>query len=127
MSSVDLTRTLSAPRLHRERPRARNVREAILSITALAVVLGIGFMLIKAPLESGPVARDGNITTATIRLAPDRTEHCRHLMFDNRTGAFQDAGTMFCGAASEPPPQTAVGGAISGAHLGRIRDSFRSR
>jgi hypothetical protein len=131
MSSAGLTRALSAPRLHRERLRARHVREAILSVTALAVLFGIGVLLFKTPAEP-PSARlvrsfdtETTTATATIRLSQGRDEQCRQLVFDNRTGSIQDAGAMFCGAASEPPPKTAVGGAISGNHLGRIRDSFR--
>ena len=128
MSSVGLTRTLSAARLHRDRPRARHVREAILSAAALFIVLGVGFMLVKTPQSDRPApSARGVDATATIRMAPDRTEHCRELLFNNQTGSIHDSGLQFCGAAAAPPPNTAVGGAISGAHIGRIRDSFRSR
>jgi hypothetical protein len=127
MSSVGLTRTLSAARLHRDQPRAKHVREAILAAVALFVVLGIGVMLVKTPVQTSPPSARGADATATIRLSPDRTEHCRELLFNNQTGSIHDAGSQFCGAAAAPPPSTAVGGAISGAHIGRIRDSFRSR
>jgi|SRR5215468_4365398 len=127
MSSVGLTRTFSAARLHRDRPRAKHVREAFLAATALFVVLGVGFMLVKTPQpDQTPIARSAD-ANATIRLLPDRTEHCRELLFNNQTGSILEAGLQFCGAAAAPPSNTAVGGAISGAHIGRIRDSFRGR
>jgi hypothetical protein len=127
MSSVGLTRTLSAARLHRERPRATHVREAFLAAAALFIVLGFGIMLVKTP-QSEPLTSARSVdATATIRMSPDRNEHCRELLFNNQTGSIQDAGLQFCGAPAAPPPNTAVGGTISGAHLGRIRDSFRSR
>ena len=131
MSTVGLTRTLPTPPRPRERPRARHVREAILSGVALLLVFGVGFLLIKAqePVEAVKAAtpREAVLTTATIRLAPNRHDHCQQLLFDNRTGSIHDAGPAFCGVAPVPPPNTAVGGAITGDHLGRIRDSFRSR
>jgi hypothetical protein len=130
MSSVDLTRTLSAPRHHRARQRARHVREALLSIVALAAVFAVGLMLLGTynPFKSTPTARpgQGETTTATITLAPDRSERCKRLLFDNRSGAFQDAGTANC-AATALPPDVAEGGGPSTAHLDRIRESFRGR
>jgi hypothetical protein len=132
MSNADLTRTLSAPRQHRERLRARHVREALLSIVALAVVFAVGIMLLGAhnPFQSTPTAARpgrGETTTATITLAPDRGERCKRLLFDNRSGAFQDAGTAHCGANAPPADMAEGGGGPSAAHLDRIRESFRAR
>jgi hypothetical protein len=129
MTNTGLTRTLSAPRHHRERLRAKHVREALLSIVALAVVLGVGLMLIKhIPFQSGPPAgRDGEMTTAAIRLAPDRNDRCKRLLFDNRTGSFQQAGTTYCGTTALPPELAPEGGGISSGHIDRIRESFRGR
>jgi len=130
MTNTDLTRTLSAPRHHRERLRARHVREALLSIVALAVVFGVGLMLIKHnPFQSSPTAtRSGDAeTTAAIRLAPDRNDRCKRLLFDNRTGSFQQAGTTYCGTTALPPELAPEGGSISSGHIDRIRESFRGR
>jgi len=127
MSSIDLTRALPAARLHRDRPRAKHVREAVLSAAAMFIVLGVGVMMMKTPQSEQLSSTRGVDSTATIRMPPDRTEHCRELLFNNQTGSILDTGPQFCGAAAVPPPNTAVGGAISGAHLSRIRDSFRGR
>jgi hypothetical protein len=129
MSTSGLTRTLSAPRQHRERLRARHVREALLSIVALAVVFGVGLMLIRHnPFQSSPTATrssDSEMATAAIRLAPDHNERCKRLLFDNRTGAFKDAGTAYCGATALPPELAPEGGGPSSGHIDRIRESFR--
>jgi hypothetical protein len=130
MSSAGLTRTLSAARHHRERLRARHVREALLSIVALAAVFGVGLMLLGVhnPFQSSPATkRSGDAeTTATIQLAPDSNERCKRLRFDNRTGAFQQAGSTYCGA-NALPPEAVEGGGISSGHIDRIRESFRGR
>src|SRR5262245_26822983 len=118
MSSADLTRSPSAPGLHRKRLRARHVREALLCVVALAVVFGVGLTLLGAhnPFQSAPpAARSGETeTTATIRLAPDRNERCKRLLFDNRTGSFQQAGSTYCGSSAIP--EAAEGGGPSSGH-----------
>jgi hypothetical protein len=82
-----------------------------LLVTASAFYLGLSHIH-SPPPSATPDLRTGSI----VILAPDMRQ-CRHLKFNNTTGAIKDEGTGECNDSSDS----------AAARLGQVSDSFQRR
>jgi hypothetical protein len=82
-----------------------------LLVTASAFYLGLSHIHAPPPIAA-PDMRTGSI----VILAPDMRQ-CRHLIFNNATGAIKDEGTGECNDSSDS----------AAARLGQVSDSFQHR
>ena len=82
-----------------------------LLVTASAFYLGLSHLHGPPPIPT-PDMRTGSI----VILAPDMRQ-CRHLKFNNATGAIKDEGTGECNDSSDS----------AAARLGQVSDSFQRR
>ena len=85
----------------RARPRPSNTRHALLAIMGVLAVFAVAFLIMnpKSPFRAPHLAEseaDAELYTGTIQLAPSRSNLCRQLTFDNRTGMLHDKGSANC-------------------------------
>ena len=52
-----------------------------------------------------PVARFAETRVGHLLFTSSRNEDCRRVLFDNRTGAFYEAGSIYCGHTLPPMPE----------------------
>lgn len=79
------------------------MRQAMLASICVLAVFGAAFLFAspKSPLRTTlPVEAGGDaeLYTGTIQLAPSRTNLCRRMSFDNRSGEMRDKGMARCAA-----------------------------
>jgi len=52
-----------------------------------------------------PVARFAETRVGHLLFTSHRNDDCRRVLFDNRTGAFYEAGSIYCGHTLPPMPE----------------------
>ncbi len=101
--------TAKRPRM-KQRPNARALHESRGNYAAsrgaylffcVAVAFAVALLTITSfilPPRALPTAelRKAEIPVAAIQLSPDRNGLCRHLLFHNDTGRYEEAGTGRC-------------------------------
>jgi len=64
-------------------------------VVAVVLLTLTGFILPPRKLQSAELP-DRSVPTAMIQLMPDRTGLCRHIVFHNETGRFEEGGKGTC-------------------------------
>ena len=97
---------------HRTAPT--NARRVSILCAAFAALIAGGLYRVWQPAEMpvtlvmpesvDPVARFNQTRVGHLLFAQAGGSNCRRVLFDNKTGALQDAGELYCGA---PLPEAA--------------------
>ena len=101
-----------------------NVRRALVLCSTFATLMLAGFYFtretagVSRPMadraasapERGlgpndPVARFAETRVGHLLFSSSRNDDCRRVLFDNRTGAFYEAGSIQCGQIALPTPE----------------------
>ena len=101
-----------APRYPRPAARARphpgNARHAALAVLGVLAVFAMAFLFMSPkspfsatfnpfrPQHTTEPEADAELYTGTIQFAPSRSNLCRQMTFDNRTGELHDKGSTPC-------------------------------
>jgi hypothetical protein len=107
-------------------------RQAILAcaLAALAtgfILAGATQCLRTAPQQQAEIESDAELYTGTIQLAPSRTNICRRMTFDNRSGQMQEHGSVLCGGPVAVAAAEAQAERSRVRSLDLVREGFRNR
>jgi hypothetical protein len=95
---MDQRPTVSARPASRSEPAVSRVAYVIFCGGIAVAVLFLSFSSLILPPRAFPTGeqRGAKIPVAKIQLTPDQKGQCRHLVFHNDTGRFEESGTGRC-------------------------------